>query len=328
MTSSKHKKNHTKKISVVLYAVLFLIAIFLACGFFIFSGKTYTYTPATVYVWPENPKQGDTVFIRVKTEAQQVTGNCGDENLVFYKKYGLGEWISFLGIDADLATGIYKISINTSNAEHLVREIKVSLASFSSASVAVAPSSGQTGITTQKAVNNIRKSDNPSINKVLENFTPAPYFTDSFGFPLASVKTSGFAFGKFISFAKSKIQHLGVDLHAPEKTEVYSVNNGKVVAVLNLQNYGKTVIIDHGLDIFSLYLHLEEFKVAKNQIVKKGQVIGLSGETGYATAPHLHFSMRVGNSRVDPIEFIKTSQKIDNNFFIADITNAFLNIFK
>ena len=50
---------------------------------------------------------------------------------------------------------------------------------------------------------------------------------------------------------------------APEKTEVYAINDGKVVLTVNLSNYGKTVIIDHGLDIFSLYLHLEEFKISE-----------------------------------------------------------------
>jgi murein DD-endopeptidase MepM/ murein hydrolase activator NlpD len=76
-----------------------------------------------------------------------------------------------------------------------------------------------------------------------------------------------------------------------------------------------------------MYLHLNEFKVANGQIVQRGQLIGLSGDTGYSSAPHLHFSIRVGNSRVDPVAFIQTTKKLNDNFFLADLMNAILNIF-
>lgn len=313
------KKKHKKNLTVLLYVAFGFIVFWLFAGFFIF----FNTEPASIYVYPENPKQGDTVFIRVKSQANEIAGNLGQEKLVFYKKGS--EWISFLGIDADQNPGEYKIFVDTSSAEHFTEKINVAMADFSSAPVAKAPSSGQTGTTQSAAVNNIRKSDNPAINKILGNFTLSPYFAQPFSYPLSKIEISGFSFGKFIGFAKDKLQHLGVDLRAPQKTDVFAVNDGKVVAAFELSNYGKTVIIDHGLDIFSLYLHLDEFKVSKGDIVRRGQSIGLSGETGYVTAPHLHFSIRVGGARVDPIAFIKTSQKMNNNFFIADISNAFLN---
>lgn len=282
--------------------------------------------PANIYVSPENLKQGDTVFVRVRSDAGEITGNLGQERLVFYKKGNSNEWISFLGIDADQKPGDYKIFVDTSNAEHLTKNIKVALADFSSEATAAAPSAAQTGITKEKAVSNILKSDNPSINKILTKLTPEPYFTASFSFPLSRIEKTGFSFGKFIGFAKDKLQHLGVDLKAAKDTNIYSVNDGKIVATFNLSNYGKTVIIDHGLDIFSLYLHLDEFKVSEGDMVRRGQLIGLSGETGYVTAPHLHFSMRVGASRVDPIDFIETTKKLNDNFILADLSAAFMNL--
>lgn len=304
--------------SLAIAAIIFLII----AGIFFYFSKT----PASIYVSSENPKQGDTVFIRVKSESGNVTGNLGSEKLFFYKKAGLPEWVAFLGIDADQKPGDYKISVNVSMAEELTKKIKVTLANFSSSIAVAAPSSQKTGYTNQEAVQNIIKNDNPALKKVLGIVTSKPYFNEPFSFPLSTMERSGFSFGKFIEFAKYKLQHLGVDLAASEKTNVYAVNNGKVVATLNLSNYGKTVIIDHGLDIFSLYLHLDEFKVSDGQMVKRGQIIGLSGDTGYTTAPHLHFSMRVDGSRVDPIVFIEASKKLDDKFILADISNAFLNI--
>lgn len=306
-------KNHL----FLLYAVGALIVILLALIlFFIFPKES-----ASIYVYPEKAKQGDTVFIKVKKYIGDISGNFNNQKLLFYKDGNSGDWVSFLGIDADQKPGDYKISVGNQ-----AKNIKVALANFSSSAKSPSSAPAQTGQAQQKIAENIVKNDNSAIKKILNNSTAKPYFTGSFSFPLSKVEISGFSFGKFIGFAKYKLQHFGVDLRASDKTKIYAVNDGKVVFTENLPDYGRTVIIDHGLDIFSLYLHLDEFKVAEGNIVKKGQVIGLSGDSGYSTAPHLHFSMRVGGSRVDPIAFIKTTQKASENPILASITNAFLNI--
>ena len=295
-SSAKDKKR--KRISsVLLYIFLGQIVFWLAAGFYLFFYKS----PDIIYVFPENPKQGDTVFIRVKSKTDNITGNFENKKLVFYRKGKLNEWVYFLGIDAGHNPGQYKISVDTGGIQPLTKEIIVALADFSSAEPVPAPSARQTGVTQIKAVDNIIKNDNPVLKKVLSDFTQEPYFNSPFSF--------------------------GVDLKAPEKTEVYAINDGKVVLTVNLSNYGKTVIIDHGLDIFSLYLHLDEIKVSEGQMVVRSQLIGLSGDTGYTTAPHLHFSVRVGAARVDPIVFIETTKKLEDNFILADISQAFLNIF-
>jgi murein DD-endopeptidase MepM/ murein hydrolase activator NlpD len=263
----------------------------------------------------------------VKSYLGNVTGKFADEDLVFYKKDKSDEWVSFLGIDAVHNAGDYKIYVDVAGIKTLEKNIKVELADFSLAKSTPAPSASQTGITNEKAVDNIKVKDNPALQKAIDNFTLAPYFNSSFGFPLSKVEERGLSFGKFIDFAKTKIQHLGVDLKAVKDTDIFSINDGKVVLTASLANYGNTIIIDHGLDIFSLYLHLDKFKVKEGDIVKKGQIIGLSGDTGYVTAPHLHFSMRVGGARVNPMQFISATKKLDDNFMMADISQAFLNIF-
>jgi murein DD-endopeptidase MepM/ murein hydrolase activator NlpD len=76
-----------------------------------------------------------------------------------------------------------------------------------------------------------------------------------------------------------------------------------------LDIYGKTLIIDHGLGIFSLYLHLNQFKVLQEEQVKRGDTIALSGSTGYSITPHLHFSIKVKGVSVDPLRFIEITRK-------------------
>ena len=334
-TRQKHlvdQKKTKKKIPVFLFVVVALVVFLLALAFFLLSYNE----PESIYVFPENPKQGDSVFIRVKSKSDNVAGSFiessnatqNKQELVFYRKGKSTEWIALLGVDATQDPGDYEIFVDTGGGQILTKETKVSLAEFSSEPAILAPSSAATGYTNEKAVNNIIKNDNPSLDKFLSNFTPEPYFTSAFSSPLGSVKISGLSFGEFVKFGQQKIQHLGVDLRAPEKTKVYAVNDGKVVATLDLSNYGKTIIIDHGLGIFSLYLHLSEFEVSEGQMVKRGKAIGLSGETGYTAGPHLHFSMRVNGSRVDPMAFVQTTQKINDNFMLADISNAFLSIIK
>lgn len=307
-----------------LYLAIGLVVFWLAVGGYLFFYKE----SGSLYVYPENPKQGETVFIRVKSYIGDISGKFADENLRFYRKGNSDEWVTFLGVDAAHNPGDYKIYVNISSIKTLEKNIKVQLADFSTEPSAKAPSASQTGITKDKAINNIKVKDNPVLQKALDVLTEKPYFDSSFSFPLSKVEERGLSFGKFIDFAKTKIQHLGVDLRAVKDTEIYSANNGKVVLTANLSNYGKTIIIDHGLDIFSIYLHLDKFSVKEGDIVKRGQVIALSGDSGYVTAPHLHFSMRVGGARVNPIQFITATKKLDENFILADISNAFLNIFK
>ena len=97
--------------------------------------------------------------------------------------------------------------------------------------------------------------------------------------------------------------HMGVDLASLAQAPVEAANSGLVVFTGNLGIYGNTVIIDHGLGLFSLYAHLSQIDVRQGQRVKKGEVVGRSGMTGLAGGDHLHFSLVVGGRFVDPKEW-------------------------
>lgn len=97
--------------------------------------------------------------------------------------------------------------------------------------------------------------------------------------------------------------HLGVDLASTAGAAVMAANAGQVVYADELGIYGQCVIIDHGLGVFSLYAHLSSIESATGQEVKRGQVIGRTGATGLAGGDHLHFSMLVSGTFVNPIEW-------------------------
>lgn len=97
--------------------------------------------------------------------------------------------------------------------------------------------------------------------------------------------------------------HLGYDLASVKQAPVYAGNAGKVSFVGNLGIYGTAVIIDHGLGLSSLYAHLSSTEVTEGQEVAKGAPIGRTGETGLAGGDHLHFSIMVRGTHVDPVEW-------------------------
>jgi hypothetical protein len=97
--------------------------------------------------------------------------------------------------------------------------------------------------------------------------------------------------------------HMGVDLASLRQSPIPAANSGRVVQTENIGIYGNTVVIDHGLGLFSMYSHLSRFVAQPGQQVKKGDVIGYTGTSGLAAGDHLHFAMTVRHVFVNPIEW-------------------------
>ncbi|MCK5419040.1 MAG: M23 family metallopeptidase, partial [Desulfobacterales bacterium] len=97
--------------------------------------------------------------------------------------------------------------------------------------------------------------------------------------------------------------HLGIDLASVKHAPVPAANSGVVIFSGPLGIYGKTILIDHGFGLFSMYAHLNRSDVGKGQQVSKGDTLGRTGSTGLAGGDHLHFSMLVHNTFVNPVEW-------------------------
>jgi murein DD-endopeptidase MepM/ murein hydrolase activator NlpD len=97
--------------------------------------------------------------------------------------------------------------------------------------------------------------------------------------------------------------HLGFDLSDVQRVPVVAANDGKVVFAGELGIYGNCVVVDHGYGLQSIYGHLSEIAVKPGDLLKKGQSMGRSGETGLAGGDHVHFSIQVDGVQVQPIEW-------------------------
>ena len=112
-----------------------------------------------------------------------------------------------------------------------------------------------------------------------------------------------------------QIHHDGLDMAAREGSKVYSTGKGVVVSVSNdPHGYGKQVVVDHGYGYKTRYAHLSKFSVRVGDTVSRGSVVGLVGNTGISTGPHLHYEVMVSGMRRNP-----------DNFFLKDMTAAEYN---
>jgi len=110
--------------------------------------------------------------------------------------------------------------------------------------------------------------------------------------------------------ARNGGRHHGVDILAPDGTEVRAAEYGLVLyAGDGLRGYGNVIVLDHGEGITTLYGHLERFRVKSGDAVAAGQVIGAVGRTGNATTSHLHFELRLENEALDPGLYLREADE-------------------
>ncbi|MEK7775028.1 MAG: M23 family metallopeptidase [Candidatus Zixiibacteriota bacterium] len=111
-------------------------------------------------------------------------------------------------------------------------------------------------------------------------------------------------------FTGVKQMHRGLDIANRIGTPILATANGKVVGVTFEGGHGKYITIDHGYGYSSRYAHLSEFRVKVGQQVKRGQVIGLMGSTGYSTGPHLHYEVMKSGQEINPMDFIVNTRDL------------------
>lgn len=147
------------------------------------------------------------------------------------------------------------------------------------------------------------KQEKKKIRRIFASSRDARMWFGDFKTPLASQTTSAFGTQRLFN-GQHRSYHRGTDFRAKVGTPVYASNSGTVRLAGNLFYSGNMVIVDHGINIFTLYAHLSQIQVADNQIIARGQQIGLSGATGRVSGPHLHWAVKINGVYVDPLQFL------------------------
>ena len=127
--------------------------------------------------------------------------------------------------------------------------------------------------------------------------------------PLSSTITS--PFGRRRRFnGKPKAPHGGIDYKAAIGVPIAAAAKGRIVLAEELYYSGKLVIVDHGLDIFTLYMHLNKISCRPGDVVHSGQILGTAGCSGRVTGPHLHWGVKIAGVFVDPLRFVDDSKHL------------------
>jgi murein DD-endopeptidase MepM/ murein hydrolase activator NlpD len=105
-------------------------------------------------------------------------------------------------------------------------------------------------------------------------------------------------------------EHSGIDLSAATGTPVLAVGDGTVVLAADHFFSGRSVFIDHGDGLVSMYFHLDTIGVDTGDEIARGERLGTVGATGRVTGPHLHFGLRWRGARIDPMELIRPLDRV------------------
>jgi murein DD-endopeptidase MepM/ murein hydrolase activator NlpD len=127
--------------------------------------------------------------------------------------------------------------------------------------------------------------------------------TGAMDWPLRGRITSNYGYRRD-PFWRGRHRHTGVDVAAPYGEVIRAADSGTVLYSGWWDGYGKAVVIDHGKNISTVYGHMSRIYAQNDNTVKKGQIIGLVGSTGYSTGPHLHFEVRVNGKPTNPMPYL------------------------
>lgn len=213
-----------------------------------------------------------------------------------FSPYGRRQMIALAPISYDIRPGTYSTTLSAGQ-ESKTFNITVKDKEFAVQYVAMDP---QIVAETRTEETNLEFQD--KINPILAEQMPELLWQGRAVLPVPESKVlTLFGSRRYINDDVNSYRHTGLDLQAPVGTEVRAINDGIVLFAEYLAYTGNTILIEHGLGLKSWYYHLDELLVAPGDNVHKDDVIGLSGETGFAAEPHLHLTLSVGDTYINPV---------------------------
>ncbi len=255
----------------------------------------------SITIYPATVQQGEPLLVSISnseksTEVKGITFDGTPLGLFSYKS----KPSAFIGIDLAKKPGAYTLTATFADGSTLKKTITVLARAKIQAPLGIPEKLG--GNTPQAASQLVTTMAKEGQTLLAVKSTPTQLWSGPFIFPVKNPIVTD-AYGYTRDTVGYAITHKGTDFHAPEGTPVMAINSGIVRVVQKYEIYGNTVIVDHGDGLLSMYMHLSQAKVKVGDKVTTGDIIALSGETGYAESPHLHLTIRINNISIDPMKF-------------------------
>ena len=209
-------------------------------------------------------------------------------------------WRVLIGIDLSVKPGTHEIAVEAEpGAVRAAHPVVVNPRAFRTRTLRVDPDYVTPPPETLERI----ERESRELEEMWQASAPARLWSGAFVRPVPHPANS--AFGTHSIFnGEPRSQHSGADFRSPAGTPIKAPNAGRVVLAGSRYFSGNSVAIDHGLGLFSFFAHLSVITAKTGDLVKKGQIVGRVGATGRVTGPHLHWSVRAGGARVDPLSLL------------------------
>ena len=260
--------------------------------------------PATISVTAANQQFAQGGIFRIHVQAtkaiKSIEAEFDKKELIFFQQVGDRLWMALAGIDLETPAGEHllqgNIRFTDDQSQRIHRAIRVLSRKFPEQRITVDEKYVTLSLADQKRA----EEESKRLEALWATASNEQLWNGRFLKPLESDLTSGFGRRRIVN-NQPRSPHAGVDFKASAGTPIQAANAGKVVLAANLFFSGNTVVIDHGLGLYTYYAHCATLGAQEGDKIRKGQVLGTVGSTGRVTGPHLHWSCRLSGARVDPL---------------------------
>jgi murein DD-endopeptidase MepM/ murein hydrolase activator NlpD len=257
--------------------------------------------PLQVSLAPASIRPGDVVRVEIAGAGRDeaLTASFSGQDLAFEFDEHDRAWRALLGVDLETEPGEYELVIRRNgDAMPATHALRIVPRTFGVRRLRVSRRFVEPPPETLERI--ARES-----RMLADTYARASarQWTGPFRLPLSGKPSSNFGTRSYYN-GEPRSPHAGVDFRGATGTPIRAVNRGTIALAEPLYFTGNTVVIDHGARLFSIFAHLSEFRVAAGEVVEPDAIVGLVGATGRVTGPHLHWSVRLNDARVDPLSLV------------------------
>ncbi len=267
-------------------------------------------TPA-VTLTPAVVEAGSPELIRVTAPADAaVEGDWLGRKILFFRGRDGQAWYALAGVDVEGAVGPSTLRLSVvlpkstgtagQNRIDLSQSVEIHEAHYRTGTLTVAPQFVSPGPEELKRI----YAEIALKKQVFASSAAEPLWSGNFRAPVDAPPTDSFGTRRTFNGQLASV-HKGMDFRAPVGTVVRASNSGVVVLAQPLYYEGNCVVIDHGLGLYTVSMHLSRIDVREGQHVSTGEPLGLSGATGRVTGPHLHWAVRWQGAYLDPAKLLQ-----------------------
>lgn len=248
-------------------------------------------TDPRISIEPVVVAQGDPFTVHVMS-SKEPTG-AFDGKVLGFASCGTGCYQAIAIAPLDIPQGDYKVKVNVGKGVETA-DVGVLNGDFRSQSLTLPPD--KVNLSPEDEARTDREA---AMLRAMWAERSDPVWEGPFIMPLKGGFSTEFGVRRTINNSRLSI-HSGVDIRGAEGTPIRAANTGTVVVAEDLFYGGNTLVLDHGQGVYTVYMHMKEFRASLNELVSKGEAIGLVGSTGRSTGPHLHYTVKVYGQNANP----------------------------